>query len=869
MSIRTSLPCPASICRSSRAATRKVPWGYLTTNYSSQALNYHGIAYVATPSYALGTSPQLPNHNFEVYGVLYGTAPNGIDADPSQVLTDFLTNAVYGAGFPGARVATPTVWQAYCLANGLWISPAYNQQSTASSIIDDLGTATNGAPVWSNGQLSMIPYGDQAITANGYTYTPPSSPLYSLTDDDFMKNQGTASNSDCTDPVLMVRKRPADTINDIKIEALDRTNQYNPAVVESKDQALIDVYGLRSNSTKQLHLFCDLNAAQLSATLQLQRQQIRNQYTFTLDQRYITLDPMDIIEISDSYLGLNQQWVRILEITENDDYTLTFTAEEYLAGNGSAPLYSFQENNGYNGNYNSSPGNANTPVLFEPPIEISYSGSLEVDIACSGGSNWGGCNVYISSDGSTYKLAGRVNGPARVGQLTASLPAGTDPDTTDTLAVNLSPSFGSLISGTQSDADDYHTLCYCDGEYVSYETATLTSAYNYNLTYLRRGAYGSAIAAHSSGAHFVRMDDGVFAYPYSKSQIGLTIYIKLVSFNIFGGGLQAISSVTPTTYTIQGTPLPATVQNFSVQQQGSNVVFSWTDLLDFDSLKGYDLLYGPQGGSPSNATMITEASRATEMTTASIPPGTWTFYICGHDIADQTGPYSMANLTVVNVNDVIDQQFNEPGWLGTLSGFLLHYTGVLVPDSTKQANAMTNAQLVRAIRAISGQQSDLHVASAGYRVQQHLQGLGDDRRLDGTGYLRLAQPRLRAGLLGQPGERSRHLLSLDHRPSDRRVCEREDHDEHSDCVLCVRFRSLHRYLCRFADEQQLRGRIERHDLDLSRAPFHSAPNVQVTPTSAGATSGSATSVTATSAFIQLWNGTTEVSGTANLSASGV
>src|SRR5262249_14159297 len=146
-------------------------------------------------------------------------------------------------------------------------------------------------------------------------YTAPSAPLYDLTDDDFLP--GSDASSD--DPVLMTRKRPSDALNAIKMEVLDRANFYNPAVIEAKDQSLIETFGLRTSSSTQMHMFCDLNAARLSAQLQLQRQQVRNTYRFTLDQRYVLLDPMDIVTITDANLGLNRQWVRITEIAENDD----------------------------------------------------------------------------------------------------------------------------------------------------------------------------------------------------------------------------------------------------------------------------------------------------------------------------------------------------------------------------------------------------------------------------------------------------------------------------------------------------------------------------------------------------------------------
>jgi hypothetical protein len=654
----------------------QTPWGYLTTNHPDQADYYRGLAYVAASSYQLGDSPHLPNHNIEVFGLHYNsTGVAGVpDADPSLVASFLLSDPKAGAGFPSARIGDLTTYRAYCIANGLWVSPAYNQQSPLSTVLSDLATATNSEWVWSAGLLTLVPYGDQDITANGYTYSAPSSPQYDLSDDDFMPQEG-------EDPVRMTRKRPADAINSIQIECLDRNNQYNPAIVEAKDQALIDVYGLRQQAKKDTHLFADTNAGRLSAQLQLQRMAVRNQFAFSLDQRYVLLEPMDIVTITDSRLGLNRQWVRILEITENDRDGFDIVAEEYLNGTGSSPAYRFERGNGYNVNYNASPGDANPPVFFEPPVQISRTGGLEVGIACSGGSNWGGCDVWISSDGDAYQFAGRITGPARQGVLTALLPVGGDPDTVNTLSVDLSMSAGALLSGTQADADGYHTLCYVDGELISYETADLTSAHQYDLSYLRRGAFGTDIAAHTSGSQFVRLDGGIFTYPYDKSKIGQTVYIKLLSFNIFGGGLQNLADVSEIEYVVTGPPKPPRVQNFQVTQNGNSVVFSWEDIAADSAVKGYDIAYGDVGSPWSSKSMLTEAHRGTEMTNADVPPGTWEFSIRAKDIADQLGPESLITFKVSNPNSLVLNAAQAPGWAGSVSGFVVHPSGVLVPDS--------------------------------------------------------------------------------------------------------------------------------------------------------------------------------------------
>jgi len=200
------------------------------------------------------------------------------------------------------------------------------------------------------------------------------------------------------------------------------------------------------------------------------------------------------------------------------------------------------------------PGDTNAPIIFEPPPGLT-GGDNEVWILASGGPNWGGCQIWVSSDGNTYAFAGTAYRGGRQGVLTASLPAGGDPDTTDTLAVDLTESEGQLLSGTAADADNLVTLCFCGGELLAYETATLTAAYKYDLTYLRRGAYGTPITAHASGAQFGRLgpnDPAVFRYGYPASFIGQTVYVKLPAFNFFGQELQSLATVTASAYTLGG-----------------------------------------------------------------------------------------------------------------------------------------------------------------------------------------------------------------------------------------------------------------------------------------------------------------------------
>ena len=63
--------------------------------------------------------------------------------------------------------------------------------------------------------------------------------------------------------------------------------------------------------------------------------------------------------------------------------------------------------------------------------------------------------------------------------LTASLASysGTNPDTADTLAVNMAESGAALATASDLDAQLANTLCIVDAELVSYATATLTAAH--------------------------------------------------------------------------------------------------------------------------------------------------------------------------------------------------------------------------------------------------------------------------------------------------------------------------------------------------------------------------------------------------------
>jgi hypothetical protein len=364
--------------------------------------------------------------------------------------------------------------------------------------------------------------------------------------------------------VEVTRRSRADTFNAIKIEFVNRANSYNVEVAEDKDDAGIAVYGLKAQSPRQAHAITDAAVAKKVANIKRLRSVYidgGNSYRFTLGWQYALLEPMDLVTITDSNLGLNKHPVRITAIKENESGELDFEAEDFPWGTATPTAYPYTGGGGFAPNQQADPGSINTPIIFEPNNRLTGGPATgyEIWMAVSGASpNWGGCHVWISTDGSTYQRIGTIHGGARMGVLTAELASGADPDTTNTLSVDLTESFGTLSSGTQADADNGRTACVIyDGsgnyEVVAYETMNLTAQYKYTSnTYLRRGVFQTGIAAHANGALFARLDDAIFDYEYDPTLIGQTIYFKFTSFNKFELMEQSLANVAAYSYTILG-----------------------------------------------------------------------------------------------------------------------------------------------------------------------------------------------------------------------------------------------------------------------------------------------------------------------------
>ena len=556
-----------------KGTTPQSPWSYLSANHPKRALAYPGTALVVSSFYDLGSGASVGTLSFEVVGAFSGTSVTSTDADPAQIIGDFLTNAQYGVGFPAASIDATTLYggsggssyQAYCAAVGIGLSPALINQEAASSILARWLQITNATAVWSGGRLKFIPYGDTPATGTlssgtSIAFVPNTNAVYDLSDDDFI------AGSDA-DPVVVTRSDPYSASNVVNLEVLSRApttqagavdaspNYYAPTPVQARDQNAVELYGLRIGSTVTAHEICTVAIGQIVAQLILQRGlYIRNTYAFTLSWECCLLEPMDIVTLSDANLGLARTPVRILEIQEGSDGLLAVTAEEYPGAVGATPGYAVDAST-YDGAVTRSvvPAAVNAPILFEPPSETT-GGVEQIRIGISGGANgiadpsWGGAVIFVSTDNVSYQQVGSVTSPSRMGTLTAAL--GAPPGSaSDSLQVSLAES-GATIAAASTP-----TLVLVDNEIVSFTTATLTGTNAYSLGGLARKLYGQNGTAHAVGAPVLILDASVFTYAPPQNLVGTQLWFKLASFNVFGSMQQALSTCTAYPYKPVGSGL--------------------------------------------------------------------------------------------------------------------------------------------------------------------------------------------------------------------------------------------------------------------------------------------------------------------------
>ena len=678
----------------------QAPWGHVVTYYPAQARAYSQLAYLGAPGLALGESATIPDNAFEcirtngfAYVQTSATSgwidPNshaqgpGVDCLMSDIVTDFLTNVQYGMnGGSGDIDASIDQLATYHRAQGLFFSPLINSQEKATDIIDRWAQLSNTWIFWDGTKYRFVPLGDSVITGNGVTYTPVDDVAYNLGPNDFLKPDGSSGGV-----VTVTRIDPADAKNRTALNFTDRTLGYINNPVEWKDDGLVSRYGLRDDSSVQADEICDPAVAKIAVQLIGKRNAyIRNTYAFKTSHRYILCLPGTILTLTDPTIPISMIRVRVKTVSrggkdKNGNGTLSFVCEEFPGNVGTyyPPVASAAVNTATTPVTNLPPGNVNTPAIIEPASTFT-GGVPKILIAASGGANWGGCYVLISFNGVDYSQIGQIQAPAKQGLLTANLAAftGANPDTTDTLSVDCTQSLTTPTPVTDADATALRTLSLVaaqpiltggayvmpgNGELLAFGNVAATATYAADLTYLVRGAYGTAPGAHSTGDQFTQIDvsgtDATsVAYELPAQYIGQTVYLKFLSYNAFEQALQDETAVAEYQYTPTGAGYgtgtggtPAEPSGLSlVGTPGSNAVaLAWAANGAADNVTGYTLWRATGTGASfgSAAAVWSGAALAYTDTTIAAASG-YTYFLTADNAVGQSPPTAGVNATTAS-----------------------------------------------------------------------------------------------------------------------------------------------------------------------------------------------------------------------------
>ena len=555
----------------------QTPWPYMLSKHPDKALPYSGLAYMAGVV-DLGDRGSLPQYNFEIQGKLLETG-DGVDVNPADYIVHVLQSV-------GADVVIDGIdnFRAYCKAADILISTPPNQKSAkAQQVINDIAEITNSLVFWSTDRLKIVPLADKPIG----DWTPANQIQYDLTADDFIAGSDGQL-------ILYKRKDSSEAYNEATVEFINRANSYEKETVSFEVVADVQRNGLKPASKKSAHyLYTKARAQYYAEQLAMKRLYAKTQYTFRLDWAFCALEVGDLVTLTDKSCQLDHQIVVITSVNEAADGQLELTAEGKPAGTYAPAKYNVHENERPFVDYNQEAPSVNDVAIFQTVGDV---GGNQIFVGVNAPSGWGGCSVWLSDNDQTYQRIGNISQQARMGRTKYGFAQNGN-------FCNVTINQGVLKSGTHIDAERGNTLCWVNGEALSYEDVEVHPNNWFTLRGLVRGQYGTNAINHNADERFVRVDEALFRYPYRKEDIGKTIYLKFTSMNLFGSNEQGLDEVQSYQYTIVPYYIPevSNVTLFTKYYEIGNGVLSFDVVAQFDvppinSLDTVELWYREPNG---------------------------------------------------------------------------------------------------------------------------------------------------------------------------------------------------------------------------------------------------------------------------------
>lgn len=536
----------------------QTPWPYMLSKHPDKALPYSGLAYMAGVV-DLGDRGSLPQYNFEIQGKLLETG-DGVDVNPADYIVHVLQSV-------GADVVIDGIdnFRAYCKAADILISTPPNQKSAkAQQVINDIAEITNSLVFWSTDRLKIVPLADKPIG----DWTPANQIQYDLTADDFIAGSDGQL-------ILYKRKDSSEAYNEATVEFINRANSYEKETVSFEVVADVQRNGLKPASKKTAHyLYTKARAQYYAEQLAMKRLYAKTQYTFRLDWAFCALEVGDLVTLTDKSCQLDHQIVVITSVNEAADGQLELTAEGKPAGTYAPAKYNVHENERPFVDYNQEAPSVNDVAIFQTVGDV---GGNQVFVGVNAPSGWGGCSVWVSDTGENYRRIGSITQQARMGRTKNAFDKSAN-------MCDVVLNQGVLKTVTHIDAERANTLCWINGEALSYEGVETHADNWYTLKGLVRGQYGTNAINHNANERFVRVDETLFRYPYRKEDINKTVYLKFTSLNLFGSNEQGLDEVQEYTYKIVPYYIPE-VNNltlFTKYYEIGNGVLSFDVVAQFD-----------------------------------------------------------------------------------------------------------------------------------------------------------------------------------------------------------------------------------------------------------------------------------------------
>lgn len=536
------------------------PWPYVVSKHPEKALPYSGLAYMAGVV-DLGEQGSLPQFNFEIKGKLLETG-DGVDVNPA----DYIVHVLRSIGIDDVNIEGLDHYRHYCKAADILIStPPDSKSSKAQTVINDIAEITNSLVFWSTDRLKIVPLADKPIK----DWSPYNQIQYNLTTDDLIP---------ASDGQLIVYKRKdsSETYNQATVEFINRANGYEKETVAFEVVADVQKNGLKPASKKTAHyLYTKARAQYYAEQLAMKRLYSKNQYTFRLDWAFCRLEPGDLVTLTDELCGLREQIVVITSVSEAADGQLEITAEGKPPGTYAPAKYNVHENERPFIDYNQPASSVSDVAIFQTVGDV---GGNQVFVGVNAPSGWGGCSVWLSDNGESYRRIGSITQQARMGRTKYGFAA-------DGNFCNVTINQGVLKTATHVDAERANTLCWANGEAFSYETVEVHPDNWYTLKGLVRGQYGTKAIDHSAGERFIRVDEALFRHPYRKEDINKTIYLKFTSLNLFGSNEQGLDEVQEYQYKIVPYYIPE-VSNLTLYTKYYKI---GNGVLSFDVVSQFDM----------------------------------------------------------------------------------------------------------------------------------------------------------------------------------------------------------------------------------------------------------------------------------------